>query len=681
MKTINKWLVLIILTFIAFLISPILSVDASPATSYTYTLNAKGRMVRTQDAYLPERTIVELNLKDPQDMFFDEQDILYIADTGNRRIIKYDPNTDTILLEIHDSDFREPTGLFVSGDHLYIADRQAQKIFKYHVDGTLVQVFGTPKTIAFEEKAFDPAKIAVDKAGNMYIQAASLVDGIIQLSDTGEFLGFFTSNRVSLSLIEKIQDWIFTEEQKARFFRREPMIFSNVYIDHEGLVYTTSMNAEGQGVKRHNIAGGNMFDFVFAPNDPVDIYTNKQGIIFVAMVSGQIFVYSPDGDYIFSFGASNFFSGTSDDISGLFNSISSVAVDSQGQVWVLDNKKAFVQSFKPTEYAIKTYEALSLYYEHRDYEASVEVWQEVLRLNQMSVLAHNYIGKSYYALQDYEKAMEHFEIAGNRYDYSQAFWEVRNQRLQKYLGPIFIAIVVLFVIGAIVKVVERYHPFQHHIKSFFSRIKEVKLIEDLLYIFRVMRHPLDSFYEIKKGNKGSLLASIILFFIIFIVYMWYLTGKDFIYQYVAIEDIDFNSVVLGFFGLVFLFIICNYLVTSITDGEGTFKNIFMMAVYSAGPLLISFILVTLLSYVVTYNEAFLLRLIHTVGIGWSAINLFLGVSEVHNYTFINTVKSILITVAFMVIFIIFWIIVIVMWEQLYNFFEAIIREVIRNAKD
>src|SRR5690606_42006234 len=122
---------------------------------------------------------------------------------------------------------------------------------------------------AFEEKAFDPAKIAVDKAGNMYIQAASLVDGIIQLSDTGEFLGFFTSNRVSLSLIEKIQDWIFTEEQKARFFRREPMIFSNVYIDHEDIVYTTSMNVESQGIKRHNIAVGNMLDMIFDRNQQV----------------------------------------------------------------------------------------------------------------------------------------------------------------------------------------------------------------------------------------------------------------------------------------------------------------------------------------------------------------------------------------------------------------------------
>ena len=43
----------------------------------------------------------------------------------------------------------------------------------------------------------------------------------------------------------------------------------------------------------------------------------------------------------------------------------------------------------------------------------------------MSVLAHNGVGKAYYNAEEYSDAMEHFEIAGIRNDYSNAFWEVR----------------------------------------------------------------------------------------------------------------------------------------------------------------------------------------------------------------------------------------------------------------
>ena len=43
---------------------------ADKATSFTYTLNEKRRHVRTQDAYLPDKTITTLGLAKPSDLFF-----------------------------------------------------------------------------------------------------------------------------------------------------------------------------------------------------------------------------------------------------------------------------------------------------------------------------------------------------------------------------------------------------------------------------------------------------------------------------------------------------------------------------------------------------------------------------------------------------------------------------------
>ncbi|MDE7212611.1 MAG: hypothetical protein K2O03_14360, partial [Lachnospiraceae bacterium] len=73
-----------------FVIHPAGALLASQATSYTYTLDDNDDFVRTQDAYLPERTITDLGLKTPQDLFVDKANMLYIADSGNRRIVKYD---------------------------------------------------------------------------------------------------------------------------------------------------------------------------------------------------------------------------------------------------------------------------------------------------------------------------------------------------------------------------------------------------------------------------------------------------------------------------------------------------------------------------------------------------------------------------------------------------------------
>ncbi len=83
---------------------------------------------------------------------------------------------------------------------------------------------------------------------------------------------------------------------------------------------------------------------------------------------------------------------------------------------------------------------------------------------------------------------------------------------------------------------------------------------------------------------------------------------------VKVENMDIGSLVLGFFALLGLFVACNYLVTSINDGDGTFKQIFMIPANGLMPAMIALFAVTCVSYVLTYNEAFLLTLVLLIGI-------------------------------------------------------------------
>jgi hypothetical protein len=126
-------------------------------------------------------------------------------------------------------------------------------------------------------------------------------------------------------------------------------------------------------------------------------------------------------------------------------------------------------------------------------------------------------------------------------------------------------------------------------------------------------------------------------------------------------------------------VISNYLDTSIHDGLGGLKQIFIMFIYSMGPLMIAMLSTSMLSFVLTYNEAFFLNLLMIVGVGWSFINVFLGIIEIHDYTARQTIKSLLMTILFTVIIAVVIIILVMMWEQLYIFLEALIKEAIRNV--
>ena len=675
-----KWIIMIVLS-ISILFGFSLKSEAASTTSYTLTINAKGRYVRTQDAYLPDKTLTSLGLSTPQDMMFGENDLLYIADTGNRRILVYNTVTGAVDQEVTHPDFNQPKGVFVSDRGIYVADSTADTVFWFDINGNYIRQFDRPTTPSYADPNYNPNKVVVDNRGNLYIYGEGVKDGIIQLSNTGEFLGYFTSNKVQLSITQQIYKLIFTEEQFENFASRDPQTFSSLFIDQNSMIYTTTMGTYRNAIKKHNTQGGNIFanSRTFSFDDATDIYVDDQGIIYASMQEGTIFVYTADGDFIFNFGASNFVEGQiNPDISGLFSKLSSLAVDSKGGIWALDDRKNFIQSFVPTDYALKIYQALNLY-NSRQYDQSIEIWNEVLTLNQMSVIAHDNIAKTYLQQEKYEEAMYHFELAGNRVGYSEAYWEVRNIGIQAALGALIIGVVAFLVLSKSLQIVNnktgKITLWMTPVKKFFDR----KLITDFFYIFRVMRHPMDSFYEIKRGHRGTLTSAIILYIMIFFVYLNFNINKGFIYQFIAAEDMDLSAIVIGFFSITLVLIVSNYLDTSIHDGLGGLKQIFIMFIYAMGPLMLAMLSTAILSFVLTYNEVFFLNLIFYVGIGWTFINIFLGIIEIHDYTARQTFKSLLMTVLFTVIIAVVIIILVMMWEQLYMFLEALIKEAIRNV--
>jgi len=648
---------------------------ASPATSYTYTRNNRGQLVRTQDAYLPQLTITWLGLSEATDIFIDNDDLIYIADAGNSRIVIYSIAENAVVAEIRHERLRNPQGLFVRDGLIYVADLSAEAVLVFDSNGVLQEYFGRPDAIAFGNTHFRPMKIAVDRTGNMFIVGEGVYHGIIQLSASGEFLGYFASNRVQLSFAQIMQDIFFTEAQMANVLSRLPVTFSNVFIDSEGIVYSTTASNRRDALQKHNTAGVNMLNenSFFLP-DMVDVHVDESGIIYVAALQGVIDIFTSDGEFIFSFGASN----RSADISGLFSSLVSISTDSAGNIWTLDGEKNFLQSFTPTPFSRNTYAALAAY-EEGLYEEAILIWNEVLRENQMSVLAHAAMARNYFASQQFEQARHHARIAGHRFYYSQAFWEVRNDLIQSHLYAVLVGGVVLYGIYFPFKMVDKKTDKFKGLKEKLGSIKAHAFVRQVLFVKEFFKKPLDSFYYLKRGERGSVWGAIVILLLTFGAYLYNLIGKGFIFQFLNVEYVDFTAVIIGFFSIILLFVLCNYLVTSITDGEGGLLQIFKMVCYALLPLLIGLTIATLLTHVVTHNERFFVDLITSLAYLWTALNLLLGVIQTHEYTIRVAIKSIFISLALMVIIAVALIIVMLMSGQVFDFFEGITREVWRNV--
>lgn len=646
-------------------------VSSSSATTYTRAFDRKGYFVVTQDAFLPDRTILDLELDSAEDIFIDSNDNLYIADTKNRRVIVYDPNADVIVKEITHDGFASPKGLFVTEDDiLYVADSGAGFVYKFDSDGNLLDSFGKPTSASYGKDNFDPKKVAVDEQGSMYIVAEGVFDGVIQLSETGEFLGYFTTNTVQLSARQQLENLLFSDRQLEQVGDRNPVSFSNIYVDKKGIKYSTSYGLNISNLKKHNTDGSSSIDTDYGVDlELVDVYTDDYGIMYAASQTGVIYVFTSDGAFIFGFGAYE----SDEDVSGFYSQLSSVAVDSTGRIWTLDSDKAFLQSYTPTEYSKTIFEALALYKVGK-YDEAVIKWEEVLKLNQLSVLAHNEIGRNLYSQGEYEESMEHFVLSGNRWLYSESFWEVRNVELQENLPLVIVGLFVFGVALIVFRVTNKRYHYMDKPKAFSKKITDIRIINDVLFTFAFYKQPLDSFYYMKKKQKGSYKGALILFGIMFLVYMIYVTSKGFIYQTVEPEDLDLNALIIGFFAIFGLFILANYLVTSINDGEGSMGEIFKGVSYSLSPAIIAMIAVTYLSYVLTFNELIILQMVLWVGYFGTGLLIFLAVQELHNYTIRETIKSFLLTFLFMMIVALLLAFIQIMGDQLIQFVIALFAE-------
>jgi hypothetical protein len=116
-------------------------------------------------------------------------------------------------------------------------------------------------------------------------------------------------------------------------------------------------------------------------------------------------------------------------------------------------------------------------------------------------------------------------------------------------------------------------------------------------------------------------------------------------------------------------------VSTISDGEGRVRDVIIGTAYSLFPYALIALPVAIISNVLTLNEIFLYTFSLNIMWVWTGIMLFIMVKEIHNYTFSETVRNVLVTIFTMALFLLTGYILYVLFNQLFDFVSAIIREI------
>ncbi|MCR5520550.1 MAG: gluconolactonase [Lachnospiraceae bacterium] len=443
----------------------------------TYNYNYWEDVIKTPAAYTPNGSVGGIDVgttsfKEPRDFCISEEGEIYVADTGNNRIVVLDDKLkkvnriiDTFTVGGAEDHFSAPYGVCVSENgELFVADSLNARVVVLTPQGEYKRVVKEPKSEILEDDfAFIPLKVTVDYADRIYVISKGAFEGILVFESDGTFSGYFGTIEVKISVWEKFWRRFASKEERSNTQLYIPTEFTGIDVDADGFIYASNIDSEGiQAVRRLNPQGKDVIkkgengnvggDIRFGiygdysgPSEIVDVvYRNKGMYSALDRKRGRIFTYDKEGNLLYIFGGIGLQDGT-------FRT--PVAIEqNRDEILVLDAGRNVIMNFRQTNYGSLINDAVGLRFDG-DEKQAIGKWQEVLRLDENNELANNGIGKAYLTAGDNEKAMHYFELGMNKEYYSIAFKRFRNRILSENLGRILTCVIALIIVRIIFKLI------------------------------------------------------------------------------------------------------------------------------------------------------------------------------------------------------------------------------------
>ena len=130
----------------------------------------------------------------------------------------------------------------------------------------------------------------------------------------------------------------------------------------------------------------------------------------------------------------------------------------------------------------------------------------------------------------------------------------------------------------------------------------IRTLSSLKYAGHVIFHPFDGFWDLKHEKRGSLAAAniILLALTLTMILQRQLTG--FVFNTNVVEELNIVIIFSSVFVVFLLWCISNWSLTSLMDGEGTFRDIYITSAYALVPMILIYLPLIPLSNAFTNDE-------------------------------------------------------------------------------
>ncbi len=194
------------------------------------------------------------------------------------------------------------------------------------------------------------------------------------------------------------------------------------------------------------------------------------------------------------------------------------------------------------------------------------------------------------------------------------------------------------------------------------------------HLFRLFSHPIDALNDVKYEGTGSLFLANILVAIFFIEQV--VSGGVKGYLFAREEGVSPIMTLATTVGFVFVWCICNWASCTLFDGEGTFKEIYIITAYTLLPMLIVEPFIMIFSNIASSDEAILISAIQLIGYGWTLLLEFLGMMVCQQFTVSKTIVLAIVTLLGILALAFIALLFFSISQQLFSFIQNLYFEII-----
>ena len=719
----KKITTILLLVLVLLTVLPVVTA-AAPYSTYTYTQD--GTILLSPDAYVPD-VLVDVNymeLKaylgehsdiantfdfegdyDVRDIFVGPDQKVYIVDGDHGAVLvldryyKVERVLNSFINEYGVPDtFSGPSGVFVNDEKIYVCDTGNNRIVMFDKDCNYLKIINKPEDGVFEEGTiYKPIACAVDEFGRLFVISSTTYEGVIVINEDSEFYGFIGAQKDTVSVFQAFLRSFQTEEQRAQTALITSKELNNITIDKDGFVYvTTSSIDEGMQqsqieakskdsayapVKKLNSSGVDVMrrNGVYPPSGEVKVATNSQAeiqgastIVDVAVgpegtwsiidqKRSKVFTYDENGNLLFAFGDKG-------DQVGNIAMLNGIAYQGD-KMLLLDKQNDCFVVYRRTEYGDLLMQALAND-NNRQYDRAIDDWTEILKRNNNYEVAYVQIGKALYRDAKYEESINYFKSIKETDNYSLSYKEIRKNWASKYFW-----ILPIVIVAAAVGIFKFFAYARKVNKRASLKIGRRSLKEELLYAFHVIFHPFDGFWDLKHEKRGSVKSATIILMITVLAFFYRSIGSGYIINQSNTKAQNVVGTILAVILPLALWAIANWCLTTLFDGEGSMKDIYIACCYALTPLPMFMIPLTIFSNFILKDEAGIINIISTIAFIWLGLLVFFGMMVTHDYSPFKSILTSLGTIVGMMFLMFLGLLFTTLMSQIIKFVTNITTEI------